>query len=399
MTMEKHRASYSSLSMHRACPQRWNFANIRNLESIKDDEPPVFRDMGSWWHALRAADSLERGRALGSLRKVPRQLRTVNDGPTLPGEEATVLAVLLLAREWWDAQGGEYREEFEVKIGAWLERRLEMAYVGWQERWATEIAEERPLAVELGWGRDLPSVNGEDTLTRLVGYVDEVYLDTRRNIVVARDHKTGKELSTQTTVDDMMDSQLQLYAWGASPEVTSWGVGSIAATAYDRMRSVAPKPPQLTLGGRLRETNGQSNIGQVDLATYVEWAVGPDGAGVEYPGTKKDGSGAGLYVAEEDVIERLSAPAARSVWFQRTLTPLNMNIVRSHLRAAVDSALDVNRTRLRAEATSEAGRNLGSACRWCPFTSLCRAEMVGGPDGEYDLEMMNLRVKPKRVKV
>ena len=44
--------------------------------------------------------------------------------------------------------------------------------------------------------------------------------------------------------DEMMDSQLQVYAWGANDVVKSWGYGGIRATAYDRVKSVAPKPPK-----------------------------------------------------------------------------------------------------------------------------------------------------------
>jgi len=250
------------------------------------------------------------------------------------------------------------------------------------------------------WKRKLPSLrDGQDPVVDLLGYVDEVYLDTRRHVVVVRDNKSGKQLSTQTTADDMLDSQLQFYAWGASPEVSSWGLGKIQATAYDRVRSVKPSPPQLTMGGRLAMRGGEPSIGQCDLHTYLQWANGPtsnkEGTEVRdgqwYPGTR--GHEPGWYLPEQSVIEKLSSPATKSVWFQRTLTPLNTNIIRSHLRAAVDSAVDLASTRARAAGTREAARNMGKECRWCDYNKLCRAEMVGGAEGEYDLIDLNLRVR------
>src|SRR5699024_4410189 len=154
-----------------------------------------------------------------------------------------------------------------------------------------------------------------DPDTLLVGFVDEIYFDQRRNMIVMRDHKSHRQLAQQTTADDLMDSQLQVYAWGAYEDVVSWGRGSPRAVAYDRVRMVAPKSPEVTMSGTLSKS-----VTDYDLATYLEWAKGPDGQGVPYPGRKKDGSGAGVYTAEQSVIDRLSQPAASSAWFQRTLT-------------------------------------------------------------------------------
>jgi hypothetical protein len=284
-------------------------------------------------------------------------------------------------------------ETWADRIGEACPDRLAAMYERWHHQWwHSDIKHERPLAVELGWGRDLPAMrDGEVPNTRLVGYVDEVYLDARRNLIVVRDHKAHKSLSTQTTADDMMDSQLQFYAWGASPEITSWGLGKVAATGYDRIRTVKAKTPVVTQSGTLSKS-----ITDFDLGTYIEWARGPEGNGVPYPGRAKDGSGAGLYQIEPAIVEKLSTPASTSAWFQRTLTPLNSNLIKVHLRAAVDSAVDLAASRRRAKESGEAARNLTSNCRWCDFVKLCRAEMVGGPGGEYELADMYLRARPER---
>jgi len=148
---------------------------------------------------------------------------------------------------------------------------------------------------------------------------------------------------------------------------------------------VQPKPPPLTLCGRPKVYNGQPTLGQTDLQTYLDWC----NAGPEYAGTKS--APPGVYQLEESVVDKLSSPAFTSTWFQRTLTPLNTNIIRTHLRAAVDTAVDVANTRERIEVANEAGRNLTTGCKWCDFQGLCRAEMVGGPDGTYDLADYKLR--------
>jgi len=390
------KSSYSELGTHRRCPQAWLYSYERQLQKVDPEDIKCELEFGQWWHMLLGADALVRGRNFGSLQRVPKRLKSVDGGPTIPGDVADIGMVFGHAEEWWQRQTPLTWETWAARMGEALPDRLQTLYSRWTDEWQEERSTERPLTVEMGWGRELPAVRQPDGSatqpnTRLVGYVDEIYLDTRRNLIVARDWKSSKTLGTQSTADDMMDSQLQFYAWGASPEVTSWGLGRIGATAYDRVRASKDKTPAVTQAGTL----GKS-ITDFGLETYVEWARGPDGRGVPYPGRAKDGSGAGFYQLDPDVVERLATPAARSVFFQRTLTPLNPNLIKVHLRAAVDSSLDLQLTRARATVTGEAARNLGSACRWCDYAKLCRAQMVGGVEGEYELADFNLRQRPPR---
>jgi hypothetical protein len=389
-------ASYSQLASHRKCPQAWFYGYERRLEKVDPEDIAVERDFGSWWHMLLAADSIDRGTKLGSLKWVPEELGSVDTAPRIKAKTAKPGEVFALARDWWRGQTPLTQETWTARLGESLPERMDALYLRWYEQWwDSAIRYESPLAVELKWRRELPSLPGPNGDTHpnaiLVGYVDEAYIDTTRHLTVVRDHKVSRGLGIQTVADDMMDSQLQFYAWGASPTVTSWGVGPIQATGYDRARMVKAKTPQVTQAGSLSKS-----ITDFDVRTYVEWAKGPDGNGVPYPGRAKDGSGAGLYKAEPALIEQLSRPAATSGWFQRSTTPLNRNLIRAHLRAAVDSAADLALSRARVEVEHEAARNLTSGCKWCDYVKLCRAEMIGGPDGEYDLTDMNLRVKPKR---
>jgi len=401
-------ASNSSLGMHRACPQRWMYAHMRRLERLVG-EIAVEKDTGSWWHAIMAADSIRRGRKLGSMAVTPDEIKTVDHGPEIstdPGGLQLPLAVLLTARDWWKAQDPYYHEAFIEKLGQDLPNRLRYLYQRWTERWAEARKYERPLAVELRWQRELPSLPAPgpdgvvDPKLSLVGYIDEVYIDTRRNLLVIRDHKgSTRVIAAQTVADDMMDSQLQLYAWGAAPLVSAWEQGGIQATAYDRIRMSAPPSPQVTATGNLSKS-----VTGFDLHTYREWVKGPDGEGVPWgeqgaffvSGPRKGQPKFGRYTAEESVIERLSRPDEKSEWHQRTLTPLNSNLIRAHLRAAVDTAADMAKTRARAQLTHEAPRNLGSACRWCDFSALCRFEMHGGPDAEVVLLDVKLQKKVEK---
>ena len=82
----------------------------------------------------------------------------------------------------------------------------------------------------------------------------------------------------------------------------------------------------------------------------------------------------------------LTDPAWRAQFHQRTLTPVNEKIVQAHLRAAVDTVTDAWRTAQRTAVTFEGARNLSKDnCRWCDYVGLCRAQMFGGPEGQYDL--------------
>lgn len=379
--------SVSGLTAHRQCPQKWFYGSVRRLERAGDVAAPD-RDFGTWWHAMRAVESFRRGLSLDRpLHYAPDMIDTPG-GKLILDHELTLSRVVTACQQWWKSTSTEYREEFESILGGAAPDRLRYVFDRWQEQWAAEIGSEVPLAVELKWQRHLPVIKWAGDLetpeTSLLGYIDEVYLDRERNLVVVRDHKAHRSLANRSHVDDMMDSQLQVYAWGASPVINSWGMGKIRATAYDRARVVAPKTPKVTQAGTLSKS-----VTDYDLLTYQDWCD----TYPEYPGRKKDGSEAGVYEAEDSVIEKLSTPTAASVWFQRSLVPLNMNLIKSHLRAACDTAADMAITRARGEEFGQVARDLSRACGWCDFSSLCRAEMSGGPDGDYPLEDHGLKVK------
>lgn len=408
--------SYSSMTLHRQCPQAYVYRYVRGLTK---PDLAVSRDLGHWWHLLRAMDSLERGASLGSLRDVPLKLKGGDDyqphfvqdegstvsaptySSTLEGRakkaEPSIDLALWLATSYWDSLGGEAQDAWLEVLGEPLADRLLYMAEEWQAQWHDDLKHEAPLGVEVRFNRDLPGTDG----ARLPGVVDEVYLDTRRNLLVVRDHKTSKSLPSQESADDLSDSQLHLYAWGAAPTIASWGQGSVRAISYDRARTAKPKEPLVTkTGGTLSKS-----VTDYDLRTYLAWANGPDGQGVPWgeegtyfqSGPKKGQPKFGHYQAEEKVIERLSSPAGRSIWFQRTLTPVNRNVIRAHLAATIATQRQAERTLAYFDANGEAPRNFNrQLCGWCDYAPLCRAEMMGGSDGDYPLEQFGLTHRTRR---
>lgn len=386
--------SYSALTLHRSCPQAWHYQQVRGLERDNPEQVKAELEFGNWWHAIRAVDSLERGRALGSLEAEPRKIRTTDGWEDLK-PDATRDTLMGSLSNWWDSLTQDYQGVWIERLGSPAIERLAYVDSRWRERWADALAEEHPLAVELFWQRELPASSEGDPHTRLIGFIDEIYWDSKRSLLVIRDHKSHKALASTSSVPDLMDSQLQLYSWGSAPLVKAWGRGPVRAVAYDRVRMSAPKEPKITNTGTLSKS-----VTDYDLHTYLTWTEGgvPWGEeGAHYVTGKRAGEPKwGRYEAEEKVIAALSDPASRSQWFQRTLTPVNRNLVRVHLQSAIDTAHDTHRTRERGEATGQAARNLTKNCRFCEFQSLCQTEMVGGVGGEYELSDHYLRERKRR---
>lgn len=377
------RTSYSALNLHRKCPQAWKYGRIDRLGREEDTHA---LDAGSWWQAIRVAESLERGRELGSLMYTPRKITTSDNGPTFKGETMTLQEVFDALDVWWERTPEEYRETTTAYLGYPMPERLRHAFESWRERWAEDIANEQPLALEMWWSKILPSTEDDEDgqPVQIGGFIDEIFYDTERRMVIIRDNKFSKNID-KNTLEDMMDSQLQLYAWGAQSIIRKWGRGRLGAVSFDRSRSDM-RVPQLTKSGKLSK-----QVTAFDLRAYLKWV----GDGIEYPGIRKDGSQAGTYTVEEDEVKRLSEPEQADRWFQRTLLPINRNLVATHLRSAVDSAKDVKRTIARLEKYGEAQRNLTNMCNWCEYAKICRAQMIGGPDGVYVPEDYGLVERPR----
>lgn len=430
-------AHYSSLTLHRKCPQAWYYRYGQRLERDGSQVSPE-RDFGIWWAALQAAESLNRGRYHDSLIFPPRKLTTVDGGPIFQQKSVTPQEVLDAAGEWWNTLSNDTKAVWGGRMDITdLKERLGDALRSWTLEYQDTFAEERPLGVEVFWKRELPKPEGDtrwaqvnlDKLPRmnLIGYIDELFYDVRRKMVTVRDAKSTKSMDASTALDDFMDSQLHLYSWGVGPALRKLGQRGVRAISYDRMRSISPKTPQVTATGSLSKS-----VTMYDEAMYRAWAS-EDGRPLDeelsalelspeafektrhaldqmMPGPLwgkvgefyVTGAKAGLpkfgtYSIDEEVIARLRTPAERSKWFQRSRDPVNGNIVKAHLRAAIDTSMDIWQTQQRATVTGQAARNLNrQGCGFCDYQELCRAQMIGGARGEYDIEEFGLRVKEKR---
>jgi hypothetical protein len=298
--------SHSALELHRKCPQAWQYRYLRGLTEI-EGEKDVHLELGTWWHALRALDAVNRGQELGTLKSAPKVIQTPDGAPDLirsssgtgwayvrkdqTDERVESLADFMeLIKVWWKTLKGDIQEAWTEKLGVHPALHLHRMDLRFWNRWGEDIAAEEPIAVELKFRRQLPGVD-----TVLGGYIDEIYRDNRRGLIVARDVKTANSI-----------------------------------------------------------------------------------------------------VAEQAVIDKLSLPAMRDVWTQRSRTPLNRNIVRAHLQAAIDTQRAAEQTSARVAASGEAARNLSRmGCKWCSFQHLCRAEMIGGPNNDFLPEEYGLRVAPR----
>ena len=418
--------SYSSLNMFRTCPQSWVYRHGYRLEPDTDAASP-YALLGSWWSVLRAAEAIERGRAAGSLvaELMPETLEV--EGLSFQTETVTVERVLSAGDSWWERQSAEARDEFSESLGEPFPERIRGMFDLWDRETADRREKEAPLAVEVPVERDLPNTATEDTpAVRMIGFIDELYRDLDRNMLVIRDHKALKSLGNATSAfDDLMDSQLQVYAWLATPRLQRLGLPAPRAVAYDRTRSQAPKMPVLTASGGLSKS-----VTDYDRMTYLRWAATDTateqieayvaehgerlGATVSQQmldmpagqlwgklgefyvsGAKAGQSKFGVYESDPKVSEALNTSEERARWHSRTLRPLQRNVVTAHLRAAVDTALDLRRAVQRAERSGDAPRNLTRrGCQWCDFAKLCRAQIVGGASGEYDLPSLGLRTRP-----
>ena len=354
--------SPSSLGTYRTCPKKFEFSSLRRLRP-KDMGVLILREFGSWWHALRAADAIHRSRYNQdeAPRFIPDSLSTGDMGPEIPvTPDLTASDVLHAAHRFWEGLPHEMQERWAEKTGAPLVEHLAEMDRRWTQAWADEFENERLIAVELQF--EVPIA---DTGVVVRGRVDEVYYDIKRNLIVVRDHKTNGNIDASESLDDLIDSQLHLYAWAVSVHL---GL-NVGAVGYDRARSKVAAQPAVTKAGKL-----SASVTDYDVWKYLEFTDEP----VPFPGLKKDGSGAGLYERDEKVVERLRAPGERDKWNRRTLDPANPRMIRGHLQEAVATGEQQAEARRRFldPARGPIPRNLSrQGCKSCDFVHLCLDEM------------------------
>jgi hypothetical protein len=363
--------SPSRLGTWRKCPKAYEYGYLRRL-TVADAAAQIDRELGSWWHAVRAADSI--ARALSQEEPflyLPSSISTGGLGPELPVlRETNTRQVLDAAAAFWREMSEEDREVWVERTGKPLEAHLEEMNERWTLAWGEASKTEQVLAVEYPF-----EVRIGTTQYGIRGRVDEVYYDRERSLAVVRDHKSNRDIPPSEALEDMLDAQLHLYAWAVGQALVK-----VDSVAFDRARSKPAATPVLTKSGSLSKS-----VTDYDVLAYLAFTKDL----VPYPGLKKDGSGAGEYDRDWDVVDRLSTPSERDKWNRRTLDPVNKRLVRGHLRELLASSIDMRAaesrysraevgTRVPFEVIGNA-RNLSRySCKGCDFLGLCLDELRTG---------------------
>jgi hypothetical protein len=147
---DKIRSHYSGLTLHRKCPQAWQYRYGFGLRQPISGPAPALH-FGSWWGGLVGADALMRGRALDSLIFDPRKISLVDDGPKFDQATMTTKDVMQAAVDWWKTRDETTKAAWEDKMGGPLPKRLRDTYVRWRDEWAEQRQHERPLGLEVFW--------------------------------------------------------------------------------------------------------------------------------------------------------------------------------------------------------------------------------------------------------
>lgn len=359
--------SYSSIRTLRQCEQSWAYQYVHGLRSAKGDSGPALA--GSWMHALQAADSIARGRALGSLITEPDRIRIGDIGPVIAvrGYEVTASSVLEVCAQWWPTVQEAYPDTavaLQDALGGPPPAALAALWSRYQARWAPQTAKERPLLVEASWRRQI-----QGSTVEVPGRLDEVYFDEARGITVCRDHKWSGAFSPNNDdrLFDLTGVQLHLTAWGIAPTLVEGGRSKPVAVEYNRALFVAPSTPQLTKGTKTKDGEWKTRprlsktVTRFDLATYQAFCLSDEAIEVEY-------------AAEPELIEKLTAAQTGEDWFKRTLRPVNLTVVNRHLVTVVGAA---ERSEVISADPSSAVASPGDNCRWCDYAPLCLDEFYG----------------------
>lgn len=395
--MSQSLASFSQQDTHRQCPQKWAFRYCDNIIPISDATRPVSLWVGTWWHALRAADNIMQGHAEETLKYKPTYIQGVDGFDTNVEEflddETTTLyeAVVTNIVAWHNTLDSESVEALVELLGESPDKALTKLHDKYTDVYFDSLSHRHVVAVELPFQKILVAKSNNPNLSEdyaIRGFVDAVIWDSKANRIIIQDAKTHKSITDYTMGDIGLSSQLNVYAWGVADQIKKWNYPVPSVLEYDRVRVKHQAQPAVTKAGKLAKTPSD-----YDAETYRQWAKGEDGKGIPYPGTKKDGSGAGVYTFDAKVYEALNTPTHWAKYFRRQNTLVNRHIVASHLMASADSAEAMAKSRGRWEESGATARNYSRGCTSCDYAQLCKATLVGGPRGEYDLREMGLQKK------
>jgi len=182
---------------------------------------------------------------------------------------------------------------------------------------------------------------------RLNVIVDLILEDTLEGGLCFWDHKFRSKLGDP---DDMMlDPQLTLYFWA----LEKMGYRDMRYGLYNEVRTKVPTIPKLLVRGGLSQAK---NI-DTDLYTYIREIRRHELDPRDYT----------------EILQHI-ATNEETRFFRRTPIPKDPPVLRTTLREAIDTAIEIQR----AEKQERYPRSFEPGCKWdCEFKGLCIAELHG----------------------
>lgn len=354
------RYSYSSLGTLAQCERRFS---LRYREGLRPAGPKPWALLrGSAWHAVMQAQSLNVGQYWGSLlQEMPEQIEVI-DGVWA---EPTINGVVEALQDWEVKQESQYLDAMREEYGDLLSDRMWDLWIRMNHSGDIEKDFGQPLLVEFEWTRTLP--NGLEA----TGRADLVYLDPETNQVVVRDWKLNESWPrTPSAIEDLINSQNHFNAWGVAEALRDLSDVKYTPSAveYARARFKKPATPAMTKGTKNSPPRLAKSTTDFDAYTYREWCREQ-----ELP-------------VDQAVYDELATQ--RDKWFRFTRKPLLYSVYSQHVISAARQA-----ERAETITTEESIPVYGSHCGFCEFSSLCRADLVGGrqPYDEIVPQDYNLR--------
>jgi len=338
--------SYSSLGKMQVCERKFALHYREGLRKAGPIPFPLLR--GQAWHAVMAAQALQIGLYEGSLlQEIPERIRVI-DGVDA---EPTISSIMDALKEWETAQESEYLDAMREEYGDLLSARMWDLWIRFNHSGNVEKDFGKPLLIEFEWTRTLP--NGLEA----VGVTDLVYLDPETNQVVVRDWKLNASWpQTASAIEDLVNSQNHFNAWGVADSLRDLSGDKElvpSAVEYARARFKKPATPAMTKGTKNSPPRLAKSTSDFDAYTYREWCREQ-----ELP-------------VDQAVYDELATQ--RDKWFRFTRKPLLYNVYSQHVISAARQA-----ERAETITTEESIPVYGSHCGFCEFSSLCRADLVGG---------------------
>lgn len=369
--------SYSQLSVLQDCERKWA---LRYKEGLQQAGPTPWALLrGRAWHAVMAAEAIFHGNVIGTLLQGPALLEVIDDLPIEVHPQLRATEICAHIAEWERGLESDYRDAMVEEYGGLLSDRIWELWTRFSEGRTKDELFGQPLLVEFPWERQMP--NG----LSLRGITDLVYHDPTTDNIVVRDWKLHQSwLTTPPAIEDLVNSQLHLNAWGIAealrqlapnghsriPGLTGLVPDSVE---YARARFKKPATPVLTKATAKNPPRLAKSTTDYDAYTYREFCASPEAVSAGYQMDE-------AYYA--DLTEQ------RERWFRISRKPLLYNVYSQHVLSAQEQA-----ARAETVTTENSIPVYGSHCGRCEFSSLCRSDLIGGREPYDEINALDYGLK------